>query len=61
MPKWKQEERPKEAQLEAQSSPEKFKNGGTNFNEKRLPLGLEIGTLAESLFKKRNCNSQFLS
>lgn len=42
-------ERPKEGQLEAQSPAERLKNEGTNFIEKRIPLGLEIGTLAESL------------
>lgn len=51
MPRW--EDWPKEAQLEAQSSPEKFKNGCANFNEKGIPLGLEIGTLVESLLKKK--------
>ena len=45
-------EKPKEGQLEAQSPAERLKNGGTNFIEKRIPLGLEIGTLAECLLQK---------
>ena len=38
---------------EAQTPPRRFKNEGTSSIEKRIPLGLEIGTVVESLLKKK--------
>lgn len=38
---------------EAQMPPRGFKNEGTNSIEKRIPLGLEIGTLIAGLLRKK--------
>lgn len=51
---WEEEDRPKEGQL-GSTDPrtlERFKNEGTNSIEKRIPLGLEIGTLVKVYLEK---------
>lgn len=60
MPRWEEVHRPNKWQLAAESPPERFKNGGTNFIEKTIALGLATGTLVEDLVK-RFSKSPFLS